>query len=98
MLFIEKQIQVSILLLHILHPTIVQTHRVITHDERALEEKKYCPAVFLDVSQAFDRVWHQGLIYKMVQTLPKNHCRLLTSYLSGRTFRVAREEAFFHFI
>ena len=40
------------------HSTIDQVHRIITHVERALEEKKYCLAVFLDVSQAFDKVWH----------------------------------------
>lgn len=75
------------------HSTIDQVHRVVTYIERALEEKKYCPAVFLDVSQAFDRVWHPGLIYKIAQTLPGNYCQLLSSYLSERTFRVVHQEA-----
>lgn len=76
------------------HSTIDQVHRVTTMIERAFEERKYCPAVFLDVSQAFDRVWHQGLIHKMSKLLPRNYCQLLESYLSGRKFRVAHEEAF----
>lgn len=76
------------------HSTIDQVHRVTTVIERALEEKKYCSAVFLDVSQAFDRVWHQGLIYKMNKMLPHNYCQLLESYLSGRKFRVAHDGAF----
>lgn len=79
------------------HSTIDQVHRVTTVIERAFEEKKYCPAVFLDVSQAFDRVWHEGLIYKMSKLLPQNYCQLLESYLSGRKFRVAYEETYSNF-
>lgn len=74
------------------HSTIDQIHRITTVVEQALEEKKYCSAVFLDVSQAFDRVWHKGLIFKMSRTLPQNYCQLLESYLSDRKFRVIYEE------
>lgn len=75
------------------HSTIDQVHRITTVIEQALEEKKYCPAVFLDVSQAFDRVWHEGLIFKLSRTIPQNYCQLLESYLTNRTFRVIYEEA-----
>jgi hypothetical protein len=61
--------------------------------ERALEERKFCTAAFLDVSQAFERVSHEGLIYKISKLLPGNVCKLLESHLSKRTFRVAHEEA-----
>jgi len=27
--------------------------------------KQFCTAAFLDVSQAFDKVWHPGLLYKI---------------------------------
>ncbi|KAL0107445.1 hypothetical protein PUN28_015783 [Cardiocondyla obscurior] len=37
------------------HSTIDQVHRVTHIIEKALEEGKYCPAVFLDVAQAFDK-------------------------------------------
>lgn len=76
------------------HSTIDQVHRVITVVEKAFEEKEYCPAVFLDVSQAFDRVWHKGLVYKMSKMLPRNYCQLLESYISERKFRVQHEGAF----
>lgn len=76
------------------HSTIDQVHRVVTVIEKAFEDKKYCPAVFLDVSQAFDRVWHQGLIYKMSKMLPQNYCQLLESYLSDRKFRISHEGAY----
>lgn len=75
------------------HSTVDQCHRVVSTIERALEEKKYCPSVFLDVSQAFDKVWHEGLICKIKEHLPGNMCELLQSYLAQRKFRVAFEDA-----
>lgn len=75
------------------HSTIEQIQRVTNKIETALEEKKFCSAVFLDISQAFDRVWHEGLIHKMSNNLPKNMCQLLESYLSERTFRVSHGES-----
>jgi hypothetical protein len=40
------------------------------------------------ISQAFDKVWHAGLLYKLRQTLPLNYFLLLKSYLHNRHFRV----------
>jgi hypothetical protein len=54
----------------------------------ALEDRKYCAAVFLDVSQAFDTVWHSGLLYKIKQFLPPPYFLLLKSCLSDRKFQV----------
>lgn len=36
----------------------------------------------------FDKVWHEGLIYKIKKLLPRNYAGLLESYLSRRTFVV----------
>jgi hypothetical protein len=30
-----------------------------------MANKKYTGAVFIDISKAFDLVWHDGLIYKL---------------------------------
>ena len=49
--------------------------------------------MFLDVSQAFDRVWHKGLIHKLSLMLLGNLCLLIQSYLADRTFSVAHEDA-----
>lgn len=75
------------------HSTIDQVHRVVNIIQESLESRKYCPAVFLDIAQAFDKVWHEGLIYKLSNLLPGNYCRLLESYLSSRRYRVAYEGA-----
>jgi hypothetical protein len=71
-----------------LHPTIQQIHRLTNIINKAFEEKNYCTAVFLDVSQAFDRVRHSGLQYKIKQTLPPSYFNLFKSYLSNRQFQI----------
>ena len=32
---------------------------------KALDEGKEVRAIFCDISKAFDRVWHRGLLYKL---------------------------------
>jgi hypothetical protein len=52
------------------HPTIQQTQRIINKIATSLEEKTLCTAVFHDVAQAFYKVWHTGLLYKVKNTFP----------------------------
>ncbi|GBP79921.1 Probable RNA-directed DNA polymerase from transposon X-element [Eumeta japonica] len=52
------------------HSTIEQVHRVYSTIRQCLEQKEYCSAAFLDVQQAFDRVWHKGLLCKIKKILP----------------------------
>ena len=75
------------------HATIEQIHRVVQVIRDSLENKKFCPTAFLDVSQAFDKVWIEGLIHKISQYLPDHYVRILLSYLTNRTFRVYHNEA-----
>ncbi len=70
------------------HAAIEQIHRVTNTIRTAFENKEYCPAVFLDVSEAFDRVWVQGLLHKISQYLPEHHVKLIQSYLTDRKFQV----------
>lgn len=45
--------------------------------------------LFLDIEKAFDRVWHNGLLYKMEQfNYPKSIIKLIASFLRNRTFQV----------
>jgi hypothetical protein len=65
------------------HSTIEQTHRIVCINE-ALENKQYCSAAFSDISQAFKKVWHTGLPYKLILSLPLNYFLVLKSYLHSR--------------
>lgn len=70
------------------HATIEQIHRIVDKINEDLEKKRYCSAVFLDISQAFDKVWHEGLLYKIKRNLPAPYFKILKSYLSDRYFQI----------
>lgn len=70
------------------HSTIEQIHRVVNVIDQALQNKKYCSAAFLDVSQAFDKVWHPGLLFKLKTNLPNTYFNIIKSYLSKRYFQI----------
>ena len=45
--------------------------------------------IFLDISKAFDRVWHEGLLYKIKSIgVSGTPLKLIESFLSGRYQRV----------
>ena len=44
---------------------------------RALDEKKKVRIVFGDISKAFDRVWHQGLLHKLAINLSNRQQRVV---------------------
>jgi len=69
-----------------LHATTHQLHRVVDTISTALETKKYCAGVFLDVAKAFDTVWHEGLLFKLKKIFPAPLYLMLKSYLENRSF------------
>jgi hypothetical protein len=74
------------------HSTIDQVHRITDIIEKTFENKGMCSAVFLDIAQAFDRVWHRGLLHNLRSVLPDHFYQLLKSYLANRHFHVKRED------
>lgn len=70
------------------HSTVEQVHRVVKSIRTAFEKKLYCSAVFLDITQAFDKVWHAGLLFKLKKQLPYPYFEILKSYLEDRYFFV----------
>jgi hypothetical protein len=54
----------------------------------------YCSCIFLDIEQAFDRVWHKGLLYKLKFFLHPTYFTLLNSYLTDRYFQVHFKSAY----
>lgn len=79
------------------HNTIDQVHRFVDKVNASLERKQYCSTVFLNVvyciSQGFDNVWHDGLLYKIKLNLPANYYSFLKSYLDRRFMYVKYDDA-----
>ena len=55
------------------HSTVVQIYWITETIEKALESKKDCPAIYLDVSHAFDKIWHKDVMIKLRKTLPNSY-------------------------
>lgn len=70
------------------HSTVEQVHRLVNAINISMEDRTYCTAAFLDVSQAFDKVWHRGLCAKLKRLLPAAYYKVLKSYLEDRQFYV----------
>ena len=70
------------------HYTIEQIHRLTHKISQDLEKKKYCSAVFLDIQQAFDKVWHEGLLFKLKKILSHTYYSILKSYQTNRLFMI----------
>lgn len=75
------------------HSTVEQVHRVYDTIRSSFENKQYCSSVFLDIQQAFDKVWHKGLLFKIKRSLSHNFYPLLKSYLEDRIFQVRENGA-----
>ena len=55
----------------------------------AMDKRKEIQVVFCDISKAFDRVWHEGLLFKLNKIgISGNLLNLIRNYLSGRKQRV----------
>lgn len=76
------------------HSTIEQVHRVANWIKEDLETKKYCSAAFLDVSQAFDKVWLTGLLFKLKTKISHSFYDIIKSFLTNRFFRVKFEDTY----
>ncbi|KAF2363931.1 Reverse transcriptase domain [Trinorchestia longiramus] len=51
--------------------------------------KQICVAVYLDLDGAYDSVWHEGIIYKLIASgSEKTYVKWLKNYLTGRTASV----------
>lgn len=75
------------------HSCPQQVHRIVEFILSGFYPKrKKTIAVFFDVAKAFDKVWHDGLIYKLFKLgLSDRLTRMVASYLENRTFRFRHE-------
>lgn len=71
------------------HSTTLQLTGLLDNLVDASNKKVRTPAVFLDFEKAFDKVWHQGLLSKLVQAnISPQLINILRSFLSDRSFSV----------
>ncbi|GFV26954.1 RNA-directed DNA polymerase from mobile element jockey [Trichonephila clavipes] len=77
------------------HSTSHQLIRVTNIINEGFASKLYTVGVFLDVKRAFDKMWHDGLTYKMIQLkFPAYLIKIIHNYLHNRTFRVRVNNTF----
>lgn len=71
------------------HSTVYQLIETYDYIIKAIDDGKFCCVVFCDLSKAFHRAWHKGLIFELHSYgISENLLKLFVSYLSGRFQRV----------
>ena len=71
------------------HDTTAQLVRIVEYITKSFNDNGYTVGVFLDVEKAFDRVWHDGAIYKLISFgFPRQLVLIIRSFLTNRNFQV----------
>lgn len=71
------------------HSTSHQVKRIVRKIKTGLQQKNSSGIVLLDLKSAFDSVWHDGIIHKMVQAnFPTYLTKIIQRFLTNRSFRV----------
>ncbi|VVC31270.1 Reverse transcriptase domain [Cinara cedri] len=55
---------------------------------------QFYPDVFLDIAQTFDRVWYDGLLYKLKLFLPAPYYLIIRSYLENRSYKIRYDSSY----
>lgn len=71
------------------HSTTTQLFAITSSIKASLHDGLSTGMVLMDIEKAFDRVWHNGLVFKLIATrTPKYLISIIHSFLQNRTFRV----------
>ena len=74
------------------HDTTAQVLRHVQHITRGYNENRATVGLYLDIQQAFDKVWHCGLIRKLIEyQIDDTMIFIINSYLQNRKFTVRFE-------
>lgn len=77
------------------HSTTHQLVRVTEHIAHHLNLGESTGMFLLDIEKAFDTVWHDGLLHKLMELkIPIGLVKMIQSYLSNRSFKVQIGETF----
>lgn len=70
------------------HSCVQQVHRIVEHISAGFQRGAMTGVLFFDIAKAFDKVWHNGLLYKLYQLgVPDRLVLIIRDFLSNRTFR-----------
>lgn len=76
------------------HCTVRQSTRLASDILAGFNKKHHIGSIFFDIAKAFDRVWHDGLILKIIRaSFPPYLTKILSSYLEHRSFKIYSENA-----
>lgn len=76
------------------HSTVKQIIRITEKVSKRFNEDKSTALVMLDLAKAFDTVWHDGIIHKMlVEKYPPYLIKIIQSFLTDRQSFVAINES-----
>lgn len=71
------------------HSAVQQAFRITELISNGFINRDHTAALFLDVEKAFDKVWHQGLIHKLIlMKIKKPIIKIIQSFLENRICRV----------
>jgi hypothetical protein len=70
------------------YATIEQIYKIAKRIRNDMEAGRYYRTVFLGVLQAFDKIWHEGLLYKIKNNFLIDLDAIIRSYLLHCTFRI----------
>ena len=71
------------------HSTIHQIMRIKNKIISNKRNRISTGIILLDIEKAFDTVWHNGLIFKLLSMkMPKYLCKIIADFLENRTFTV----------
>lgn len=77
------------------HSTVYRLIETYDYILKAIDEGKTTCVVFCDLSKAFDRVWHKGLLFKLkTYGIKCNLLRWFQSYVVNRTQRVVYRNSY----
>lgn len=75
------------------HSTVYQLIETYDHILKAIDQGQSCCMIFCDLSKAFDRVWHKGLLFKLhTYGITGNLFKWFNSYLVNRKQKVMYRE------
>lgn len=71
------------------HSTTHQLCRLVQDVSQGFTNKKKTLMILLDIEKAFDKIWKEGLSYKLKKLqIPTHLVRLIHHYMTNRTFQV----------